>query len=357
MIKNKIDFKLINIAIITFIIFLLYQTGNLWLGIVGKIGSMLFPFFLAFVVAYALYPFLKFLMKHKVPKFLSVTIILFIIFGVVTILCVLVLPMLLDQVVNLLNSLITFIKEVSLENDLNLGDLQETLTSTFNDMIVSVGKYATDGATKFINVSIEYLGIALIAVSAAVYLLVDMDNIRKTFKKLLRRKSKRGYKYVSILDKEMKSYLTGFVKIMIITVFEYSIAYMIIGHPNAILLGFLAMIAGLVPYFGGIMVNIVASITAFVISPALFIRTVITFVILSAVDGYVISPLVYGKTNNIHPLIVIFSVFVGGKLFGILGIMISFPVTVIIIATIKFFKDDIADKIEDIKNNKAELAE
>jgi len=147
----------------------------------------------------------------------------------------------------------------------------------------------------------------------------------------------------------MKNYLVGMLKVMIITVFEYSIAYMIIGHPNAILLGVLAMVGGLIPYFGGMITNVVAAVTAFVISPALFIRTVITFVVLSAVDGYIINPLVYGKTNNVHPLIVIMSVFIGGKLFGIIGIMISFPLAVILLSTIKFFKEDINDKIEDIK--------
>jgi len=147
----------------------------------------------------------------------------------------------------------------------------------------------------------------------------------------------------------MKNYLVGMLKVMIITVFEYSIAYMIIGHPNAILLGVLAMVGGLIPYFGGMITNVVAAVTAFVISPALFVKTVITFVVLSSVDGYLINPLVYGKTNNVHPLIVIMSVFVGGKIFGILGIMISFPLAVIILATIKFFKNDINDKIEDIK--------
>ena len=142
---------------------------------------------------------------------------------------------------------------------------------------------------------------------------------------------------------------------MIISVFEYTFAYTIIGHPNAILLGCLAMIANLIPYFGGIINNIVAAVTAFVISPTLFIRTIIVFVILSIVDGYVINPIVYGKTNKVHPLIVIMSVFAGGILFGIMGIVISLPLAIIIVSTIKFFKDDLKDKIEDMKDRNSEV--
>ena len=46
------------------------------------------------------------------------------------------------------------------------------------------------------------------------------------------------------------------------------------------------------------------------------------------------------------------SVFAGGILFGIAGIIISLPLAIIIITTIKYFKSDINDKIEDIKEMK-----
>ncbi len=346
MIKNRIDFKLINVGLIALVIYLMYHTGHLWMGVIGKISQITLPFFLAFVVAYALYPFLKYLMDKKIPKPVAVGVVLFVVLGIVALLVGIVVPLLFDQIISLVNTLITFVKEFSMNSDIEFGNLQDTLMTTFNDIIKNVGKYATNGVTKVINVSMDYIATGVIAFSAAIYLLVDMEDIRKKIKKL-------SYQYVRILDKEMKSYLVGILKVMIITVIEYSLAYLVIGHPNAILLGVLAMIGVLIPYFGGMITNVVAAVTAFVISPALFIRTVITFAILSLVDGYVINPLVYGKTNNVHPLIVILSVYVGGKLLGIFGIMISFPLAVIIIATIKFFKADISDKIEDMKQKDA----
>jgi len=192
----------------------------------------------------------------------------------------------------------------------------------------------------------------VIAFAAAIYLLVDMDKIRSEFKSFLLSRNKRSFDYFKILDTEMKNYLTGFIKIVGITLVEYTVAFVIIGHPNAILLGFLAAIATLIPYFGGIITNIIASITAFVISPGLFIRTIICFFVLSTLDGYVINPFVYGKTNEIHPLAVIFAVFAGGALFGVLGIIISLPLAIIVIATYKFYRGDITEKIEDIKGKK-----
>ena len=107
------------------------------------------------------------------------------------------------------------------------------------------------------------------------------------------------------------------------------------------MLGTLAALGNLIPYFGGIITNVIAAVTAFVISPALFIKTCIVFLVFSAVDGYIINPFVYGNSNQVHPLVVIISVFAGGALFGVLGIVISLPVAIIAIATFKYFKKDI----------------
>lgn len=352
MLKDKLDYKLLNCAIIMVIIYLLYKTGNLWLGIIGKIWNLSFPFLLAFVIAYALYPIVSYLKTKGVPKVLSIILIVIVLFTVLTIFGVIVVPLLFNQLSSLFSSIMYFINEISFDSAINISGFEQTLSNSFNSIIEELGKFVSNGTIKIIGGSLSYLSTLLISFAAAMYFLADMDNIRKRFKKFLNKRNKRLCRYVILLDKEMRSYLTGFVKIMIISLFEYSIAYTIIGHPNAILLGCLAMVAQLIPYFGGICNNIVAAVTAFVISPALFIKTIIVFVVLSSIDGYVINPLVYGKTNKVHPLIVIMSVFVGGALFGVLGIVISLPTAIILIATYKFFEDDLKEKIEDFKEDR-----
>ncbi len=352
MLKDKLDYKLLNCAIIMVIIYLLYRTGNLWLGIIGKIWNLSFPFLLAFVIAYALYPIVSYLKTKGVPKVLSIILIVIVLFTVLTIFGVIVVPLLFNQLSSLFSSIMYFINEISFDSAINISGFEQTLSNSFNSIIEELGKFVSNGTIKIIGGSLSYLSTLLISFAAAMYFLADMENIRKKFKKFLNKRNKRLCRYVILLDKEMRSYLTGFVKIMIISLFEYSIAYTIIGHPNAILLGCLAMVAQLIPYFGGICNNIVAAVTAFVISPALFIKTIIVFVVLSSIDGYVINPLVYGKTNKVHPLIVIMSVFVGGALFGVLGIVISLPTAIILIATYKFFEDDLKEKIEDFKEDR-----
>ena len=234
----------------------------------------------------------------------------------------------------------------------DIGSLQQSLSESFNDIIKNLGKYVSDGAINLIGVSLGFISTAVISFSASIYLLSDMERIRNGIKKYFMKKSMRAYRYFSILDQEMKSYLTGFVKIVVITLFEYTLTFYFIGHPNALLLGCLAAVASLIPYFGGMITNCIACITAFVTSPWLFFKTLIAFFILSNVDGYLINPMVYGKTNEVHPIVVIFSVFAGGILMGVTGIILSLPVAIIIQATIKFFKPEIKDKLDDMKEIK-----
>ncbi len=350
MFKDKINYKLVNLVLLSIIILILYETGPLWIGIVSKVWSIIFPFLLSFILAYAFYPFLQFMTNKKIPKGLAVFIIVAIILGIVALLIALIFPLLFSQLSSLFNGILAFVKELTTGYDLNLGPLQETLTSSFNDIISSLSKYVSDGAVSAINSSLGVLSIAVIAFASAIYLLIDMETIRNEVKLFLKRRSKKTFDYVKTIDIEMRNYLSGFVKIIGITLVEYTLAFLIIGHPNALLLGFLAALATLIPYFGGIITNIIAAITAFVISPGLFIRTIICFFILSTLDGYVINPFVYGKTNEVHPLVVIFSVFAGGALFGILGIVISLPLAIIVIATWKYYKKDIDEKLDDMKD-------
>lgn len=351
MLKNKLDFKLLNCALLVLIVFLLYRTGNLWIGVTNKILQIFIPFLFAFAIAYALYPFLQKMTEKKVPKWLGVSIIVFIILALATLVIYLISTVLFEQLSSLFSSIIAFINSLSETSfDFNFAGLETSLSDTFKTVLTNLGTYVSDGAINVIDSSLGVLSSIFIIFAAFIYFLIDMDKIREEIKFFFSKKSRKTFNYVRSLDHEMKNYLNGLVQIVIISLIEYTLVYTIIGHPNAILLGFLAAIANLIPYFGGIIVNIVAAITAFVVSPSLLIKTIIAFVILSAIDSYVINPTVYGKTNSIHPLVTIMALFAGSILFGILGVFISFPLAIILVTTYKYYKDDITKNIKKVKN-------
>lgn len=352
MLKNRLDYKLLNLALISLIVFLLYQTGNLWTGVLGKVVEIALPFLFAFAIAYALYPFLQTMIEKKIPKWVGISIIIILILLLIFLVGYLITTIMLGQLSSLFENIMEFIN--SLQNtrlDFNFAGLESSLSDTFRTILSKFGTYVSDGAINLIDSSLSFFSTLFIVFASFIYFLIDMDSIREEIKYFFKKRSEKTYNYVKTLDMEMKKYLSGLVEIIIITLIEYTLVYTVIGHPNAILLGFLAAIANLIPYFGGIIVNVVAAITAVVVSPSLLIKTIIAFGLLSSVDSYVINPTVYGKTNSMHPLVTIIALFAGGILFGILGVFISFPLAIIIVTTYKFYKNDIARNIKKVTNN------
>ena len=341
MIKNRIDFKLINIVLFALAVYLIYQARDLWVGVISLVFKILLPFLIAFALAYAFYPIVKKLTDKKVPKALAMFLVVGGTIGVICLILALITPTIMAQLTSLFNGIISFLRELSTDYNIDFKDIQNTLSTGFNNTLEKLGTYISNGALSFIGVSIDYISKIFIILASFVYFLADMDKIRAFVKEYLGQKSRKIYNYVATIDDEMRKYIVGFMKIVIISFFEYTITYTLIGHPNALMLGTLAALGNLIPYFGGIITNVIAAITAFVISPALFIKTCIVFIVFSAVDGYIINPFVYGNSNQVHPLVVIISVFAGGALLGVLGIVISLPAAIIAIATFKYFKKDI----------------
>ena len=340
---NKLNYKLVNTLLVVLIICLLYLIRGLWIGIFTKIVAIILPFLIAFAASYALYPYCKKIENCGLPKWLSMAIIYFIRFGFLIIMAFTVIPLFYDQVVLFLSNISAVVTDISSKFEIDLGVLQQSISSVSSDILKNVGTYISDGAINILNASINVITNLIIVVAVSIYLLWDMDNIRAWLKKSLNKGNKKWYKYAKRLDNEINNYFTGLFKTMLIQFIEYTIVFALIGHPNYLVLSILASVTTIIPYFGGLLVNILAVIIASVINTKLLILTII--------DGYIIGPKVYGQTNQLPALVNIFAVFAGGILGGFWGIVISLPITIIIISTYKFFKEDINNKIETINRS------
>ena len=350
--KDKLNFKLLNILILALIAYIGILTFNVWGAIIAKIIAIIKPFLIAFAIAYAFYPIVKKLRKKGLSNTLSVTIVsasvIFILLGLI----VITVPLVLDQLVLLSQSIGEVLSDLSTKLEINLGDFQNTVNNIMNDIIQSVGRYVSDGTFNFVGRAVDFLSNAIVILILSIYFLADMESIRKRVSAFLQRnpKNERLYKYIKALDKELGQYLNGLAIFIGIQFIEYTLLFKLIGHPNWLILGILASLTTVIPYFGGLITNIIAVILASVVSPLLFVLTLIICLIFPNVDGYFISPKVYGKTNNVNAMWTIFAVVAGGALFGIPGIMISLPVYIAINCTINFYKEDIYGRINNIKD-------
>lgn len=351
MYDNKINFRLVNLALLTIIVFLIYSIRGLWLGFVGKIFEIIAPFLLGFAFAYALYPLRKKLEAKGFPKLLAIFTVCFATIGTLILLVILVVPMLYDQILLFLSNLSVFIADFSSKYDLNLGVLQKSISEISSNVISNLGSSISDGAVNIVSTGISMVTNLIVIICVGIYLIFDMDRIREYVKDNLKR-HKRAYLYIKRLDMEITNYFTGIGMNMIIQCIEYTVVFFLIGHPNFLILGLLAGVTNIIPYFGAFIINVLAVLIASVVSTKLFILTIVVCLVCPNIDGYIIGPKVYGKTNQLHPLINIFAVFAGGILGGFWGILLSLPIAIVLIATYKFFQDDINGKIVNLKEKK-----
>ena len=352
--NNKVNYKLVNILLIVLIICLIYLVKGLWLGILSKIIAVTLPFLIAFAVSYALYPYCKKIEKCGIPKWLAVGILYFILIGFIIILGITVVPLLYDQTVLFLSNISAVITDISSKFEIDLGVLQKSISTMSTDILKNIGSSISSGAINILNASISVITNLIIIIAASIYFLWDMDKIREWIKKRLQRRRKKIYEYIKTLDTAINNYFNGLLRTIIIQFIEYTIVFLLIGHPNYLVLSILAAVTTIIPYFGGLLVNILAIIIAAVVSPKLLILTILVCIICPNIDGYIIGPKVYGKTNQLPALVNIFAVFAGGVIAGFWGIVASLPIAITIITTYRFFERDINKTVSNIKERKQE---
>ncbi len=128
-------------------------------------------------------------------------------------------------------------------------------------------------------------------------------------------------------DQQLGSYLRGqFFDAVIIGLLS-TIALWILDVPYFLLIGLFAGMANMIPYVGplagGIMAILVVVINGGSGQQILFVG--IAFVIVQLLDNVLVQPLVVARSVNLHPLIIIFAVIIGGQFFGILGMLLAVP--------------------------------
>lgn len=348
MFKSKDNSFLVKIVLILLIIYILYVLGNLWWGVLDKIIAIIYPFAIGFILAYAFHPFLKFLQEKKVPKTLGIIIICLIIVGFTAFILINIVPVFTTQLLDITKGIVKFAKELGTKFNFDVSGFEKSVMNGFNSVMKDLPSKSVD----IIGYSFGIVTNMIIAFVTFIYMLVYMDKIRGKAKNLAMTRKRKTYLLIRDIDYNMNNYFKGLLANIIIMFIEYTLVYWLIGHPNFLLLGLIAALTPLLPYFGGVIMNIIAIITAAVISPTLLILTIVVGIVCPQIDGYIIYPKVYGKTNNVPTLLTIFAVFTGGVLAGTIGIIIALPLTIVLLTIYRNYDHEISKKLEKLKDNK-----
>jgi predicted PurR-regulated permease PerM len=92
--------------------------------------------------------------------------------------------------------------------------------------------------------------------------------------------------------------------------------------PLAVLFAFFDLIPLIGATLGGILIGIVVAFVDFPTSLIVWVAVLIGY---QQIENNIIQPVIYGRTVQIHPLVVIIAVLIGGALLGVLGVLVAIP--------------------------------
>ena len=129
------------------------------------------------------------------------------------------------------------------------------------------------------------------------------------------------------IDYVFAGYIRGQLIDAVIMATLISVALTCIGIDFAIIIGVISGIFNLIPYFGPVVGFILAGLIGLMgPDPMKGVYAVVAVMILQQIDGWFIVPKVMGKTVKLHPIAVLLAIVIGGKLFGLLGILLGVPI-------------------------------
>lgn len=122
-----------------------------------------------------------------------------------------------------------------------------------------------------------------------------------------------------------------------------AIAFLVFRLPYASLVGVLTAVCAIIPYVGAFISCGVSVFLTLLVSPAMAVKCVIVYVVIQFIENQFIYPRVVGKSVGLPPLYTLVAAMIGGKLFGIMGILFFIPLAAVVI---EFVKEDAGKRIE-----------
>ncbi len=304
--------------------------AGLALYILFLISGALIPFLYAAIIVFLARPFVEMLANRRVPRMMAVLIAYMIVFLAVTLLMLFVVPILVQQV----NELISLLPQAFELAEESLSELRfrfpEELDSIISEAQAHVGSVALSLAASLPASAVGFFGglfNIIIAWLLAFYILKDAPAIKETIMELLPDRYRENVTHIfNEVNFAVGGYLRGQIIIALAVGVMITIWLLILGVDFAFLLGVLSGVLNIVPYLGAIVGGSAAAIVAFYDSPQQAILVIIGIAIIQQIDALVISPFVMRHTVNLHPTVIVFSLLLGVTLFGFVGLLFAIPI-------------------------------
>ncbi|MFO7951337.1 MAG: AI-2E family transporter [Bacillota bacterium] len=171
------------------------------------------------------------------------------------------------------------------------------------------------------------------------YLLYDFQSIRENIIDIIPLRSRPLAKeIVSIVDESVGTFIRGSLIRCFVVGIVTGLVLFIIGMPYAFLLGLIAGIFNFILYIGPYIAAVPAVLLSFSpLTPSPLI-IILVYVVVQVLDGIFLAPVVLGRIVKLKPITIIVAILAGGRLAGVLGMVLAVPVAGIVNGLLELLK-------------------
>lgn len=316
-------------------------------GGVGSFFSFLKPIITAIVIAYIFNPVAKLFSDHVFKKMknqnaawkLSVAMALAVIILAVTLLFVALIPQLAQSVMTLASNMGGYVEtaqellEQFQKGQQFMGFDVAAIASFGEKVLTTVTEYVSTNMPNFVSTSANIgKGVFDLVISfiLAIYLLLDKERLIKGFSRLFALLMKEEtFNNAGSLMERCNGILIRYISFDIIDgiiVGIINLVFMLIaGMPYAVVVSFIVGITNLAPTFGPIVGAAIGAFILVLIEPWYALAFLIFTIVLQTIDGYILKPRLFGESLGVSPLMILIAIILGGRLFGVIGILLAIP--------------------------------
>lgn len=372
MLEKQITFD----RVVRWLIAGLIATALVWL--VNRLSSVLLPFFIAWILAYMIYPFVRFLetkcrLKYRV---VSIVVALLVVLAVLVLVVFLIVPPIIEESLRMSRLITVYFNDTLASSEL-FAQIQNMLQSYASDdslmkliqhsSVMDVAENLVLKAWEFLsgtlNFAIGLLG-SLIVILYLFFILMDYEKISEGWIHFIP-EGQRGIASMVAHDVKngMNAYFRGQSLIALLVGILFSIGFLIIDFPMAIGLGLFIGLLNLIPYLQ--LVGFIPTIILALVKAAdtgqsfwlILFCALMVFAVVQTIQDVFLTPKIMGHVTGLNPAIILLSLSIWGSLLGLIGLIIALPLTTLLISYYRRFILKETDKDIQKQSNKEQKAE
>jgi len=300
------------------------------LAFIYMVWDIIVLLFISLIFAATLGPSINWLERRKIPRGIGILLIYIVVIFILSLVVVMLIPPITNEIDQLATTFpIYYDKFMQIFGDLSI---KSDTTSSLQQNIQSVGQTLSSYTGSVVSTVTGIFGgltTFFLVLVLTFYFSVRKDGLKNFIHSVTPAKYQKYtmQTFIRIQDK-LGLWLRGQILLSFIIFLVTWIGLMVLRVEYALVLALIAGITEVIPFIGPLIGAVPAVFLAFLQSPTKALLVIVLYLVIQQLEGNIIVPKVMQKTVGLNPIVVIVVILLGAKLAGVLGALLSIPVTV-----------------------------